>query len=129
MKHALAFNGRFISASGAALASREDFGTDVYRELSRKYDIRRATVRELEEIAARLYHEREIDMYDYAVLTLSLDGHRQHAAMGASRTVGRDEHFDWLEVFGSRMKSSHRERNMSAYLHDKHLLVVLNRLK
>ncbi len=111
----------------------------VYKELSDKYDVRKATFGEIVEISNALYKAGEISLTEHAVLIFDFDratnNIKQHAPgyiaanFDMYETVANsDGQRDWIAEFEARASKDFKYGNLIGYQSKMKVLDILERL-
>ncbi|BDH61664.1 hypothetical protein MTP04_17940 [Lysinibacillus sp. PLM2] len=118
---------------------QESDSTNIWNELSNKYNVRKATFHEIKEISNELYNAGEISLKDVAVLTFDYDKATNYLKRNAPVTI--DNSFDmyetssnnkgerdWILEFNARAQKDLKYGNLIGYNNNIKILHILQQL-
>ncbi|HHY22007.1 MAG TPA: hypothetical protein GX525_09060 [Bacilli bacterium] len=119
---------------------KEKNSPEIWEELSKKYNVRKATFEEVSEISRALYEAGEISLIDHARLTFDMtrasDYLRQHAPMHISKdfdmnvtTANHNGERDWIAEFEARAAKDLKYGHLIGHQNNMKMVSILQRLE
>ncbi|NMA69078.1 MAG: hypothetical protein GX958_06645 [Desulfitobacterium sp.] len=107
----------------------EHQSNNIWGELSKKYNIRDASARELAEISTKLYNAGQIPLFDHAVLTFDPNLSPQSIRFNISMiNFNPDGRKDWIVEYEERALRDLKNSNTTGYTQNKRIVEILKRL-
>lgn len=118
------------------LATSDDSNTsNVWSELSEKYNVRNATFDDIKEISSRLYEAGEISFRDHSILTFDYDravnylkAHFHGKTTIDVSTNNQNKAKDWIAEFENRTQKSRQFGDLISYQGNMNVLNILHQL-
>jgi hypothetical protein len=118
---------------------RQANSSNIWKELSRKYDVRKATFGDITEISAVIYDAGEISLKEHAILTFDYERAtnylKQNAPMSISPNFDMYEtqsnsngERDWIVEFETRANKDFNYGNLIGHQNNMKILSILQRL-
>ncbi|WKV09285.2 hypothetical protein Q2T46_02160 [Thermoanaerobacterium sp. CMT5567-10] len=103
--------------------------SDIWKELSGKYNIRNASFSDIKNISYELYKAGQISLLDHGILTFDPNESTQkikpNIFLTQSDSNGR---IDWIAEYEARVNRDLKIGNITGYLNNKRILNILKRL-
>ncbi|MED4455054.1 hypothetical protein [Metabacillus fastidiosus] len=113
--------------------------SDVWKEISSKYNVQKATFEDIKEISLRLYEAGEISLLEHAILTFDHEKvandikHRARVPVSPNFSMYETSsnqygERDWIAEFEARVKKDFKYGNLLGYQNNMKVLNILQRL-
>ena len=132
-----ATGGRVFNVPEAVATTQKDSST-VYKDLSRKYDVRNATFEEIVEISNVLYEAGEITLTEHTLITFDYEratNYLKRNTPGVPANFNMHEtsansngQRDWIAEFGARASSHFKYGNLVGYQTNSKIIAILQKL-
>lgn len=102
--------------------------SNLWKELSKSYDVTNASFNELNEISTALYESGEISFDEHAILSFDFDRATQSLNQEMS-TVDPSEKKNWIEEFQERAAQAFNQSNLIGHQAYLNLVGILQKLE
>ncbi|MEC2077742.1 hypothetical protein [Metabacillus fastidiosus] len=113
--------------------------SNVWKEISSKYNVRKATFEDIQEISQKLYEAGEISLAEHAILIFDCERvandikHRAHVPVSPNFSMyetvsNQNGERDWIAEFEARVKKDFKYGNLLGHQHNMKVLNILQRL-
>lgn len=118
---------------------KEKNSPEIWEELSRKYNVRKATFEEISEVSLTLYEAGEISLGEHMLLTFdwkrATDYLRQHAPMNVPKdfdlsvtAANHNGERDWIAEFEARAARDFKHGHLIGHQNNMKIVSILQRL-
>lgn len=123
-------DGFFSLPEKSAPEPNEHVAIDIWEELSKSYNIRNASIREIQEISAKLYKAGQISLFNHGMLAFE----PMLAPPGALKVnihmtpFNADGRKDWIAEYEQRAQSDLKTGNPMGYVQNQKVVEILRHL-
>ena len=118
---------------------KEKYSPEIWEELSKKYNVRKATFEEISEISLTLYEAGEISLGEHALITFNgekaMDYLRPHAPMPVSKdfdlnvtAANHNGERDWIAEFEARAARDFKYGHLIGHQNNTKIVSIFQRL-